>query len=249
MWKRIKQSVGFKTGPWGSGAALLVGGGAMLTTPATVAFGWFSIGIGTGLLLWGLRINGMYIWRPWWRGVPSPFLIHAGVNKFDYARGTKVRGIPWQQGFAHVYLTITNGSPRSLENVDALLAPDHPIIHSRAVSAFATCRIASLYGQGAATVVYKTPDGQTFGMTHEPDDPGNYTISPAHRLHCDNLPGGAVIEVDLATVAMEENPTMSLSPWRTQRTDPTSIRVRLGWSEGEFSYGVEHLLELKGIEP
>lgn len=253
MRRRIKatltacrHAVRYKNGPWSTGALAIIGGGAMLTVPETAIFGWISIGIGIGLLLWGVRINGMHLLQPWYLGKPSPFRVTAGVDNFDYAQGAVVSGIPWEQGFCHVYVTITNDSAEIVENVDAALAPEHPIIRSSARCAFAECRIGPFHGPLDVTFLVQYPDGTEIAEPHDTDLPGNYSFEPAHRLRCDKLPSGAVMKIDLATVVPDHSPTAPWF-WNKTRTSPKGIRIRVHWTDDGGTYGVEHLLELKGI--
>lgn len=246
-----RRTVRYKIGPWSTGALAIIGGGAMLTAPTTAAFGWASIVVGTLLLLWGVRINGMHLLKPWWRGRPSPFRVTAGVSKFDYAHGSVVAGIPWERGFAHVWVRIRNEAAQAIDNVDALLAPEYPIIRSNARCDFAQCRIAPLHGQPTVSIVYEINGVEFAQMAGEdPGLPASILICPAHRMHCDKLPSGAEIDIDLATVVRAIPPPPEdksvFNIWKIERTDPTGIRVRIHWSEDGYIYGVEHLLDLKG---
>lgn len=245
--RRCYHAVRIKSGVWGSGAGLILAGAAMLTVPLTEALGWASIGVGTGLFLWGVRLHGMHLWQTWWRGKPSPFRVTAGIHKFDYARGSVVAGIPWEQGFSHVFVKLTNESPNAVENVDVLFAPEHPIIRSSARCDFAECRIGSLHNQPQVTILLDLPGGQKVAEAHDWSQPGNYSIEPSHRLHCDRLPSRAEIDIDLATV-VPEIPPSATGPWKRTRSDPTGIRVRITWAEADCIYGAEQLLELKGVD-
>jgi hypothetical protein len=221
--------------------------GLAVSEPALHWVALVSHSTGTAFLLWGIRIHGMHIWQPWWRGKPSPFNITAGVHSFDYESGSTVAGIPWEKGFAHVWLNIRNESQHSLGDVDVLLIPEHPIIHSRARSALADCRIASHHGgPPQTTVLIEYPDGRRIARTQDPHQPGNYAIGPAHRLHCDRLPSGATVEVDLATVVLELPPS-GQRPWKPERTDPSGIRVRSFWMEAGSKYVADQFLELKRV--
>ena len=123
---RCWRAVEIHSGVASASAAFYIGG-LLVTDPALHWVALLSYGMGTALLLWGGRIHGMHLWQSWWRGRPSPFTIVAGVHAFDYEQGAMVAGIPWQQGFPHVWVRITNDSLGSLD-VDAVFAPDHPII-------------------------------------------------------------------------------------------------------------------------
>jgi hypothetical protein len=248
--RRLSQPVRIKTGVWSASVALILGGSIVVVAPpstAAIAFGWASIGFGLSLLLWGVRIHGQHLWQPWWRGKPSPFSVKVGVRKLDYVSGSIVSGIPWQQGFSHVYVDIRNESPCVVEHIDALFGPEHPIIHSSARCDFADCRIAPLRPEPQITMVYKLPNGETTAEPHDSSKPGNYVIGPHHRLHCDALPSGAEIHIDLATVVMEEKPTPT-GFWKKDRRDPKSILVVINWNEDGCAYVVQQRLELTGVE-
>ena len=219
----------------------------MLAVPVTVALGWTSIGIGVALFLWGVRIHGRHIWQAWWRGAPSPFRVKAGINNFDYEHGSMVAGIPWEQGFSHVYVKVTNAGSAAADDVDVFLAPEHPIIRSSARCGLAECRIGPLHGTPQVTVLMDLPDGRSVAKPHDWNAPGNYSIEPSHRLRCERLPSGAEIDIDLATVVPEVPPT-DAGFWKKTRSDPASIRIMIAWAEGGCTYAVDQYLDLKGID-
>lgn len=236
-----------KPGAWAAAIGLMITGASLLLAGQGV-LGWVSLGVGIAMLVWGVRIHGFHVWNLRWRhGSPSPFLIAAGVDTFDYAPGSIVCGIPWEQGFAHVWLRITNVGGKTLENVDAGFAPEHPIIRSSARCAFADCRIGPVHGPLDTTILVKYPDGTELAEAHDAGQPGNYSIDPAHRLRCDKLPRDAEVKIDLATVVPNRTPNAT-GFWKKERVDPTGIRVRILWTEEGHTYGVDQVLELKGID-
>jgi len=247
--RRAVQAVRIKTGVWSASVALLLGGATVIvapTSPDASALGWASIGFGMALLLWGVRVHGLHLLMPWWRGKPSPFSIKCGVHKFDYAKGSIVSGIHWQQGFSHVYVDIRNESPGVVEHVDAIFRPDNPIIYSSARCDLADCRIAPLLPRPQITMVYKFPNGETTAEPLDLSESGNYIIAPHHRLHCDALPSRAEIHIDLATVVEQERPSLT-SFWTKDRRDPKSIMIKINWIEDGCTFEVQQTLDLKGV--
>lgn len=244
--KRPLAAIQLKAGVWAASVGLMIGGASAMYAGQD-ALGWVGLGLGFAMFVWGIRIHGFHVWNLRWRhGRPSPFRIAAGVDTFDYAPGSVVCGIPWEQGFAHVWVTITNVGGKTLENVDAGLAPEHPIVRSSVHCAFADCRIGPVHGPIDTTFLITYPDGTELAEPHDMGEPGNYSIEPAHRLRCDKLPAGAEVKIDLATVVPDRTPNAGWF-WKKARTDPTGIRVRILWTEDGRSYGGEQLLELKGI--
>jgi len=245
-----KACVRIKAGAFSTGAGLILAGGGVATMTGAWTIpnilGNASIILGMILILWGIRIHGLYVLQPWWRGKPSPFDVTAGVNKFDYAPGSVVAGIPWEQGFSHVYVKIRNAATDAIENVDAALAPEHPIIRSAVRCDLADCRIADAFGKPQVTVLVQYPDGTALAEPQDASAPGNYSFSPIHRLHCDKLPKGAEVHVDLATVVPELPPAEWF--WKRKRTDPVGIRINIHWTEEGCTYQVQQVLELKGPE-
>lgn len=244
--KRRLAALQLKPGAWAAAIGLIITGASLLVAGQDL-LGWGSLGLGIAMLVWGIRIHDLHVFDLRWRhGRPSPFLVTAGVDTFDYAPGSVVCGIPWEQGFAHVWLTITNVGAKTLENVDAGLAPEHPIIRSSVRCAFADCRIGPVQGPLDTTILVKYPDGTELAEAHDTGQLGNYSIEPAHRLRCDKLPSDAQVKIDLATVVPNRTPNAT-GFWKKTRTDPAGIRVRIHWTEEGHTYGVDQVIELKGI--
>lgn len=257
----LNRSIRLKSGTWVASISIILGGLAVVygspvaTGPSgdastiftVVEIGWISIAFGTVHFLWGIRIHGLHIWTPWWKGKPSPFRVTAGINNFDYPQGSVAAGIKWQQGFSHVYLKIQNESTGAIQNIDAVIMPEHQIIHSSAHCDFANCVIAPLHAlPHQVTFVTVFPDGQNVAVPLNWGDAENYATDPSHRLRCESLPTRAAIHIDIATVVVEEVPT-STRLWKKTRTDPNFLQIRVNWVEDGITYAVKQRLRLSGI--
>ncbi|MFL9842193.1 hypothetical protein ABS767_14570 [Sphingomonas sp. ST-64] len=197
------------------------------------------------LFAWGIQIHGMRLWQTWWRGRPCPFGVNAGVLNFDYKEGASVAGITWKRGFSHVFVDIRNESAKTVQDIDVLFIPEHPIIHSSASSEFADCRIGPLMAESQITVIYEGADGNRLAEPIDRSKPGNFLIGPFHRMRCDSLPSGARIRVNLATVVVV-TPPVEGRLWARKRSDPKNIRIVINWSENGWDYVAEQEMLLTG---
>lgn len=247
----MRSAIRIRPGVFTTGAGLVLAGvgGASVTPAWTVpnVVGNASIILGVILILWGVLIHGLHVWQPWWRGKPFPFAISGWTLGFDYAPGTTVHGIRWEQGFAHSSVSITNESDHALHEVTAILRPEHPIIHSSADCGLATCNIGPLHGSPKVTVVIRNPvAGTEISQPHDAATRGDYTIDPDHRLYCDKLPSGATVDVELATVVPIRGDPRLRGLWEQTRRDPKGVHVRLFWTEKDEKHHAEGLVKLEG---
>lgn len=239
-WKRRLKSVRFTSGAFTGGAFGIAGGGAGVVTGAGL-WGWAAIALGIGLWGWAIRINGYHLWQPWWRGRPFPLQITATLFDLGFEPGVFVSGIKWEEGFSKVWVRIENNSEADVESLDMLIEPPEHIARSRVKSDFVNCRIAAARSRPTVTAVMDK-GGKKVAQEFEEDAPGNYFLAPYHRLQCEKIAVGAVVEVTLATMDVRK-----LADIKPEFSPPTKegLRYRAVWIEDGWPYVVEETLDLK----
>lgn len=244
-WLRHFASIRIKPGVFVTSSLAITAGGGMLVTSGTESWGWATIAIGISLLIWGVRINGFHLWKPWWRGRPFPLDVTAGVFDFTYEKGAVASGIVWQPDFSHIWLNIENSSLSDVDDVDILIAPQHHIVASSVNSDFVDCRIGPSRPKPKVTAIAEV-DGKRVAHEVGENAQGNYFLAPSHRLQCGKIAIGTKVCVSLATVDAEKFLDIN-NDMLHPKPNPEGVRLRVLWSENSWQYFVEIMLDLKQV--
>lgn len=223
--------VRFAGGVYAAAAALMITGLAIPDQRVSL----LSYAVAAGLILWGTTINRQHLWQPWWKGPLNPFKVKAWSGDWKYEEGAEIGGIRWHKAFAHVRVNLTNISQYVLEDMTVRLAPDQPIIESRAGCKFAECRIGSEFQPPDVTVRARLKDGRVVDIA--PSQQEQMSFGHPHLLLCERFPAGARIEINLATVVPNE--PGSEHAFKPERTQPEYIDLAMKWHVGgEYSNAV-----------
>lgn len=212
------------SGVYATAAGLIIAGLA-INDPRLERVSLLAYAIAGGLMLWGTTINRRHLWQSWWRGPPNPFKVKAWSGAWDYDEGSDVGGIRWHKAFAQVRVNLTNVSQHVLEDLAVRLAPEQPIVDSRAHCQFAECRIGSEFEPVDITLRARLKDGRVVDIP--PSQQQRISFGHPHQLFCERLPAGATIEINLATVVPNE--PGSEHPFKPERSDPEYVDLAMKW--------------------
>jgi hypothetical protein len=166
----------------------------------------------------------------------GPLKVQGIAFPFAHEGGVRVAGLTWQKGYSRTEIQFNNTLNESIQDLDAVIRPEFPIIKSIATSDFAKCQIGPSLQMHAPTVVGPAVDGalRVVAGNVPADVDKNITIIDSHRLYCDKLAARTGIRVVLATVVATHDVMGPM--WQEQRHDPSFIDIFLQYQVGGKKY-------------
>lgn len=166
------------------------------------------------------------------------------VGGIDHVAGALVEGIISRAGYSHMQLIIQNPSSENYLDLDVLVNPEYSIIDARAHSDFVECRIA-IDGAMPSPIMFAVGDKGPLAIGHSDGTDEDIDLGPPYRLYCAQLPAQKHIIIDMATVAMNNDPTTPMIGtdwmWLPERHDPNFIDIVASYT----AYGVPQLEKVR----
>jgi len=128
--------------------------------------------------------------------LPASLEIHPASTLVHYGAGSNIGGIPWQENFSRIDLTIENTTDYDYDDFDALVSTDLAIAGFKQIGGFAICAMDT-------EELPPMPTLQHFENL-QPVGPANMALGQGegdvYRLRCDKIPSHTKTAYVIATI-------------------------------------------------